>query len=299
MFELICDALIGQDIHTWERKSLINERFFKIQHLASRLNDKIQKLRHDSMLGMQDLLKRTQEANKRLEGKMKDKMFLMGQNFEKDHDSVKHLIHNQQLNNDRIKAQSTENYDKLLTEIRTVRKDCWKIYEDTASRTHLDIIDLKKKVTVTVDANDPDFQTMNADEANLLINSRDSLGADAAANKHTESLESQAESSQKNTINIPLVDWTQRELSTQKKTTEENQNDLMDIIQSTKKEILGKIEGSAETLKSLTTKLKKEQTAIEVKLTSHMKQDPLPTVKIAQIKADILEEVKQINLAAA
>ena len=94
MFELICDALIGQDIHTWERKSLINERFFKIQHLASRLNDKIQKLRHDSMLGMQDLLKRTQEANKRLEGKMKDKMFLMGQNFEKDHDSVKHLIHN-------------------------------------------------------------------------------------------------------------------------------------------------------------------------------------------------------------
>ena len=66
----------------------------------------------------------------------------------------------------------------------------------------------------------------------------------------------------------------------------------MDIIQSTKKEILGKIEGSAETLKSLTTKLKKEQTAIEVKLTSHMKQDPLPTVKIAQIKADILEEVK-------
>ena len=41
MFELLTDALIGQDIHTWERKSLINERFFKMQHLASRLNDKI------------------------------------------------------------------------------------------------------------------------------------------------------------------------------------------------------------------------------------------------------------------
>jgi len=30
MIELIIDALIGQDIHTWERKSLINERFFKM-----------------------------------------------------------------------------------------------------------------------------------------------------------------------------------------------------------------------------------------------------------------------------
>ena len=30
MFNLIADALIGQDIHIWERKSLINERFFKM-----------------------------------------------------------------------------------------------------------------------------------------------------------------------------------------------------------------------------------------------------------------------------
>ena len=51
MFELICDALIGQDIHTWERKSLINERFFKMQHLASRLHDRLVKLRADMTEG--------------------------------------------------------------------------------------------------------------------------------------------------------------------------------------------------------------------------------------------------------
>ena len=47
MFELLADALIGQDIHTWERKSLINERFFKMQHLASRLNERIKKVHEE------------------------------------------------------------------------------------------------------------------------------------------------------------------------------------------------------------------------------------------------------------
>ena len=41
MFELFCDVMIGQDINTWERKSLINERFFKMQHLAAKLNERI------------------------------------------------------------------------------------------------------------------------------------------------------------------------------------------------------------------------------------------------------------------
>ena len=30
MFYKIVDFMIGQDIHTWERKALINERFFKM-----------------------------------------------------------------------------------------------------------------------------------------------------------------------------------------------------------------------------------------------------------------------------
>ena len=29
MFYMMSDAMVGQDIHTWERKSLVNERFTK------------------------------------------------------------------------------------------------------------------------------------------------------------------------------------------------------------------------------------------------------------------------------
>ena len=29
MFYMLSDAMVGQDIHTWERKSLVNERFIK------------------------------------------------------------------------------------------------------------------------------------------------------------------------------------------------------------------------------------------------------------------------------
>ena len=59
MFELISDALIGQDIHTWERKSLINERFFKMQHLASRLNDRIKELKDQMTRWISDQLKKS------------------------------------------------------------------------------------------------------------------------------------------------------------------------------------------------------------------------------------------------
>ena len=66
MFELICDALIGQDIHTWERKSLINERFFKMQHLASRLNDRILNLKEEMTRWTEDVTKRTFEQSQRV-----------------------------------------------------------------------------------------------------------------------------------------------------------------------------------------------------------------------------------------
>ena len=39
------DYMIGQDIHIWERKALINERFFKMQHLCRNVYMKIKKNR--------------------------------------------------------------------------------------------------------------------------------------------------------------------------------------------------------------------------------------------------------------
>ena len=73
MFELLTDALIGQDIHTWERKSLINERFFKMQHLASRLNDKIKENKQQQTRWVEDIVKKTQEMHRRLDIDLQDK----------------------------------------------------------------------------------------------------------------------------------------------------------------------------------------------------------------------------------
>ena len=74
MFELICDALIGQDIHTWERKSLINERFFKMQHLASRLNERIANLKCEMTRWIEDVMKRTFEQSQRLKTDANDNL---------------------------------------------------------------------------------------------------------------------------------------------------------------------------------------------------------------------------------
>ena len=38
MFYMLSDAMVGQDIHTWERKSLINERFIKQQSKSLKLH---------------------------------------------------------------------------------------------------------------------------------------------------------------------------------------------------------------------------------------------------------------------
>ena len=47
MFYQMVDFMIGADIHSWERKSLINERFFKMQHLCRNLYVKIKKSRDE------------------------------------------------------------------------------------------------------------------------------------------------------------------------------------------------------------------------------------------------------------
>ena len=62
MFELIIDALIGQDIHTWERKALINERFFKLQHLASRLNERAKETKIEMTKFLDEVAKRSSES---------------------------------------------------------------------------------------------------------------------------------------------------------------------------------------------------------------------------------------------
>ena len=73
MFNLIADALIGQDIHIWERKSLINERFFKMQHLASKLHERIKEVKSEMTRWIEDCMKRTFEQCRKTELDLHDK----------------------------------------------------------------------------------------------------------------------------------------------------------------------------------------------------------------------------------
>ena len=61
-------------MHTWERKSLINERFFKMQHLASRLNEKIDSIKKSMNRNMEDLMHRTKELSRKTEVEIKEKI---------------------------------------------------------------------------------------------------------------------------------------------------------------------------------------------------------------------------------
>ena len=92
MFELICDALIGQDIHTWERKSLINERFFKMQHLASRLNTRIKEVKVELTRWIEDVMKRTYEHSRRVELDLQEKWNDINRRMEKDKDHYQSSI---------------------------------------------------------------------------------------------------------------------------------------------------------------------------------------------------------------
>ena len=47
MLTQIVDAIITQDLTMWERKSVNNERLWKLQHVASKLNKKIKLVKSD------------------------------------------------------------------------------------------------------------------------------------------------------------------------------------------------------------------------------------------------------------
>ena len=45
VFLLICQACIGQDIHTWERKCLMNQRFLRLQNLSYKCVEKQKRIK--------------------------------------------------------------------------------------------------------------------------------------------------------------------------------------------------------------------------------------------------------------
>ena len=58
MLETICEAIITQDLTAWERKSVNNERLWKLQHVASKLNKKIKIVKSDLQSVQVSLIKK-------------------------------------------------------------------------------------------------------------------------------------------------------------------------------------------------------------------------------------------------
>ena len=44
---MLCDAQVGQDVHTWERKNLNNQRFLRLQELSHKIQKIIRKTKTD------------------------------------------------------------------------------------------------------------------------------------------------------------------------------------------------------------------------------------------------------------
>ena len=120
---MITDALIGQDIHTWERKSLINERFFKMQHLASRLNDRIKDVQGKMTRWIEDIMKRTYEHSRRIELDSNDKIELLTKNVNNNQELLTGMIDRMNLNVTKNKKEAQENHAKVLKNMQTMKKD--------------------------------------------------------------------------------------------------------------------------------------------------------------------------------
>ena len=74
MFHLLCDAMVGQDVHTWERKCTANERFNRLQDGTIKLQSRIRKTKTEIAHKLKTIeeeaktekIKNTHEMNKRL-----------------------------------------------------------------------------------------------------------------------------------------------------------------------------------------------------------------------------------------
>ena len=80
MFHMLCNALVGQDIHLWERKCLINERFTKQQDNSQKLEKRMKRMKMEIAAKLKDFheelkaenVRNKQEMNARLSDGIKD-----------------------------------------------------------------------------------------------------------------------------------------------------------------------------------------------------------------------------------
>lgn len=47
VIKMLCHANIGQDLHAWERKNLINNRFKRSQNLAIKMQNRLRKTKQE------------------------------------------------------------------------------------------------------------------------------------------------------------------------------------------------------------------------------------------------------------
>ncbi len=123
LFELITDALIGQDIHTWERKSLINERFFKMQHLASRLNERIKEVQGKMSRWIEDTMKRTYEHSRRIELEGINKHTELSSRVDSNHETLLTVIDRMKTDLNRNKKQAHEDNKMMASRMKQMRQE--------------------------------------------------------------------------------------------------------------------------------------------------------------------------------
>lgn len=120
IFSMISDALIGQDIHTWERKSLINERFFKMQHLCKRLHDRIHGIKGEMTRWIEDIIKRSSDNFLKTNSEFKEREEAIFKRMNQDKDNFRDQldrIRNQQAHQKKEFGEMGKKTEKSLANI--------------------------------------------------------------------------------------------------------------------------------------------------------------------------------------
>lgn len=180
MFELVCDALIGQDIHTWERKSLINERFFKMQHLASRLNERIVLVKQEMTRWIEDVMKRTFDHSRRIGKETNDRMIGVEKHMESENVAMDRKIEQIEAHSEKVRRDLQDIANKLKKDMSALSRETQSALKEQGESLLKNVDTLNGKLTVFIDASDPELNPVHQDSFRIGLGSQKSFTSPAA-----------------------------------------------------------------------------------------------------------------------
>ena len=135
---------------------MINERFFKMQHLAARLNDRIMVIKQEMTRWIEDVMKRTYEHSRKVDVAANERMEEIEMKIKKNEDNIQKKV--SALNDmlDRCRGDIKGVDEKAKMENFNTKQEIQRAMHESDVNVAMQIESIRDMVHVCIEEDDPE-----------------------------------------------------------------------------------------------------------------------------------------------